>query len=51
VEAEVSYGEKRRIGAGEIVLVEDITGKGHRSNAVGNTEVVIVIVNLSDPEN
>ena len=51
VEVETSDGEVRKIGAGDIALVEDTSGKGHRSNAVGNTEVVIVIVNLSDPKN
>lgn len=29
-----SDGESREIGAGEVVLVEDITGKGHLSQAV-----------------
>ena len=28
------YGEARVIGAGEVILVEDITGKGHLSKAV-----------------
>jgi len=49
IEAETSDGEKRRIGAGKIVLVEDTKGKGHRSNVVGKAEVVIAIVKLSDP--
>jgi len=30
-----SDGETRTIGAGEVVLVEDITGKGHLSKSVG----------------
>ena len=30
-----SDGESRVIGAGEVILVEDITGKGHLSQAVG----------------
>jgi len=34
VEITVSDGEKRVIGAGEILLVEDVTGKGHLSKAV-----------------
>ena len=29
-------GESRVIGAGEVILVEDTTGKGHLSKAVGN---------------
>ncbi|MCH2550324.1 MAG: hypothetical protein MK031_09740 [Alphaproteobacteria bacterium] len=34
VEVTVSDGESRVIGAGEVLLVEDIDGKGHRSRAV-----------------
>lgn len=34
VELTASDGEKRIIGAGEVILVEDITGKGHLSKAV-----------------
>ena len=30
-----SDGESRVIGAGEVILVEDITGKGHLSQSVG----------------
>ena len=29
-----SDGEKRVIGAGEVILAEDVTGKGHLSKAV-----------------
>jgi len=34
VEITASDGETRRIGAGEILLVEDTWGKGHRSRAL-----------------
>ena len=34
VEITVSDGETRIIGAGEVLLVEDVTGKGHLSKAV-----------------
>jgi hypothetical protein len=34
VEITASDGEKRVIGAGEVFLVEDISGKGHLSKAV-----------------
>ncbi|HEY4921040.1 MAG TPA: hypothetical protein VII40_13120, partial [Xanthobacteraceae bacterium] len=34
VQITASDGESRVIGAGEVVLVEDITGKGHLSRAV-----------------
>ncbi len=34
VEITVSDGETRVIGAGEVFLVEDVTGKGHMSKSV-----------------
>ncbi len=34
VEITASDGERRRIGAGEVLLVEDTSGKGHLSKAV-----------------
>jgi hypothetical protein len=34
VEITVSDGETRVIGAGEVLLVEDVSGKGHLSKAV-----------------
>ena len=34
MEITASDGEARRIGAGEVVLVEDTWGKGHLSKAV-----------------
>ena len=36
VELTASDGEARVIGAGEIVLVEDVAGKGHLSKSVNN---------------
>ena len=36
VELTASDGESRGIGAGEIILVEDVTGKGHLSKSVNN---------------
>jgi hypothetical protein len=34
VQITASDGEARVIGAGEVILVEDVTGKGHLSKAV-----------------
>src|ERR1700741_1183633 len=34
IEIETSLGEKRRFGAGEILLVEDVQGKGHRTKNI-----------------
>jgi hypothetical protein len=36
VQITASDGEVRRIGAGEVILVEDTTGKGHLSKALDN---------------
>ena len=36
VEITASDGESRKIGAGEVILVEDTTGKGHLSKALDN---------------
>ena len=44
VEITASDGERRVIGAGEVLLVEDTTGKGHLSKAVaGQTRRSIFI--------
>jgi hypothetical protein len=48
VEAEASDGEVRLFRPGSITLVEDTTGKGHRSRVVGDEEVVLAVVQL-DP--
>ena len=48
VEAETSDGEIRRIGAGDIALIEDTSGKGHRSRVAGSSEVLIAVVKLTD---
>lgn len=48
VEAETSDGEIRRIGAGGVALVEDISGKGHRSRVVGSSGILIAVVKLVD---
>jgi hypothetical protein len=46
IEAEASDGEVRRFGPGSATLVEDTSGKGHRSRAVGADEVVMAVVQL-----
>ncbi|MCP4547100.1 MAG: cupin domain-containing protein, partial [bacterium] len=48
VEAEASDGETRRIGPGSITLLEDTWGKGHRSRVIGDTEVLLAVVQLED---
>jgi hypothetical protein len=46
VEAETSDGEVRRFGPGSVTLVEDTTGKGHRSRVIGDEDVVMAVVQL-----
>lgn len=36
VEIQIGSGEKRILGAGEILLAEDTSGQGHKSKAVGD---------------
>lgn len=46
VEVEVSDGEVRRFGPGSVTLVEDTSGKGHTSRAVGKDEILLAVVQL-----
>jgi hypothetical protein len=49
-EIETSLGERRRFSAGDILLVEDTTGKGHRSRSVDGQPRRSVFVPLSEQE-
>ena len=46
VEIETGDGSTRRIGAGEILLAEDTSGRGHRSRAVDGQPRRCVFVTL-----
>src|SRR5215469_1078415 len=48
VEIEVSDGEKRRFGAGAILLAEDVTGKGHISRGIGQGKRETLFIPLLD---
>jgi len=48
IEAEVSDGEVRQFGPGSITLVEDTYGKGHKSRAIGNEQVICVVIQLGE---
>jgi hypothetical protein len=48
IEAEVSDGEVRKFGAGSVTLVEDTTGRGHRSRVLGDSEAVLAVIQLPD---
>lgn len=45
-EIEVSDGERRRFKAGDILLVEDTTGKGHRNHTIDDKPKRHVFVRL-----
>lgn len=47
-EVEVSDGEVRRFGPGSILLVEDVTGKGHVTRRVGETVRQTLFLPLPD---
>jgi hypothetical protein len=42
LEIEVSDGETRRFGAGDVVLVEDTHGKGHTSRTIETARLAMV---------
>ena len=48
VEIESSLGEKRVFNAGEILLMEDVTGKGHRSRNIRQAERNSLFILLAD---
>ena len=49
IEIEVGSGEKRRFGGGEVLLVEDLTGKGHRTRALSDGIRRSIFVTLPEP--
>jgi quercetin dioxygenase-like cupin family protein len=46
LEVEVADGEKRRLGPGSIVRVEDTAGRGHTTRVIGDQPVLAVYVHL-----
>ncbi len=46
-EITVSDGDVRRFSAGDTVLLQDITGKGHQTQVVGEEEVLVAAVQLA----
>ena len=47
-EVEASDGAVRRFGPNSVLLAEDTTGKGHRSQVVSETDSFSVVVQLKD---
>ncbi len=47
-EVELSSGERRRFAAGQMLVGEDTTGKGHYTRVVGDEPLVLATVHLSE---
>jgi len=47
-EVTASDGEARRFKTGDVLLVEDTTGKGHRSRVVSEVDSLALLVKLSE---
>ncbi|MEX1297248.1 MAG: hypothetical protein AB1Z67_13870 [Candidatus Limnocylindrales bacterium] len=48
LEVEVGDGEVRRMGPGQVVLLEDLTGAGHTTRVIGDEPSVGAFVHLAD---
>lgn len=48
MEFEVSDGEVRRVGPGDVVLLEGTTGRGHRSSNLASEETFLLMVQIPD---
>lgn len=44
MEVETGDGEKLTFAPGSVLLVTDVTGKGHRTNVIGDQEVLVAWV-------
>ena len=49
-EIEVGDGTVKRIGVGDVVLAEDLTGQGHITRVVGNQPRLSVVVPLAETQ-
>ena len=47
-EIEVGDGTIQRIGAGDVILAEDLTGQGHITRVVGNQPRLSVVISLAE---
>jgi uncharacterized cupin superfamily protein len=45
-EVSASDGETRRFGAGSVLLVEDTTGKGHMTRALGEADASTAVLQI-----
>ncbi|MDF3887253.1 cupin domain-containing protein [Cupriavidus basilensis] len=46
MEFEASDGQRRSLGAGSALLLEDVTGKGHLSRVTGNAAASMLVVEV-----
>lgn len=47
-EVTTSDGQVRQFGPGSLVLLDDITGKGHRTRAIGTIDHVAAVIPIAD---
>lgn len=47
-EVTTSDGQVRQFGPGSLVLLDDTTGKGHRTRVIGNTDHVAAVIPIAD---
>jgi hypothetical protein len=50
IEIETSLGVKRNFRTGDILLVEDVTGKGHRSRSIDGAKRRSLFITLGDSD-
>lgn len=48
-EVTASDGEVRRFGPGSVVLMDDATGKGHRTRTVGHIDHIAAVIPVAAP--
>lgn len=46
IEAKASDGEVRHFKTGDVILVEDTKGIGHKSHVIGNDNVIIAVIKI-----
>lgn len=49
-EVELAEGQKIPLNPGEVVLAEDVTGKGHITRSLGPEDLVLLFVPLADQQ-
>lgn len=47
LEVTVSDGEKRTFGPGDSIMMEDISGKGHRTRVKGTNECIAAVIPIA----